>query len=41
MKIAQSKIRNLVLDVIVFLGLVLWAIAFATHGLYSEIPSLY
>ena len=37
----KSKLKNLLLEIAVILGLIAAAIAFMTHGLYAKIPFLF
>jgi hypothetical protein len=41
MKLAALKIKELAIDIAVILGLVMGAIALATHGLNIKFPSLF
>ena len=41
MKSAALKIKNLVIDIAVILGLVMGAIGLATHGFSAKFPSLF
>jgi hypothetical protein len=41
MKSAKSKIKKLVIEIAVILGLVAGAIAFATNGLDARFPSIF
>jgi hypothetical protein len=41
MKTRKSKVRSLVIDIAVIIGLVMAAVVFAAHGLNDKIPSLF